>query len=121
MPPLPLLRDERVIEAPVDQSTLTERYTDEAVKFIHASKDKPFFLYLPHTAVHNPRYPGKAFLGKSNNGVYGDSVEEMDWSVGKVMDTVRELKHLLVRHARIPAPEAARALDPTIPRSRWWW
>ena len=92
MPPLPLLRDERVIEAPVDQSTLTERYTDEAVKFIHASKDKPFFLYLPHTAVHNPFYPGKAFLGKSKNGVYGDWVEEMDWSVGKVMDTVRELK-----------------------------
>nr|HPM84820.1 sulfatase-like hydrolase/transferase [Candidatus Anammoximicrobium sp.] len=51
-----------------------------------------FFLYLPHTAVHFPIYPGKAFQGKSNNGIYGDWVEEVDWSVGRVLDTVRELK-----------------------------
>jgi arylsulfatase A len=91
-PPLPLLRDEKVIEAPADQDTLTARYTAEAVKFITANQDRPFFLYLPHTAVHVPLHPGAAFQGKSANGKYGDWVEEVDWSVGRVLDTLRELK-----------------------------
>ncbi len=90
-PPLPLLQDETVIEAPVVQDTLTERYTEEAVKFITKNKAKPFFLYLPHTAVHDPLFSGKNFRGKSNNGPYGDWVEEVDWSVGKILDTLREL------------------------------
>jgi len=91
-PPLPLMRDQEVIEAPADQDTLTSRYTEEAVKFITANKDHPFFLYLPHTAVHVPLHPGAAFKGKSANGTYGDWVEEVDWSVGRVLDTLRELK-----------------------------
>jgi arylsulfatase A len=91
MPPLPLLRDEKVIEAPPVQDQLTSRYTEEAVKFITASRDKPFFLYLPHTAVHAPLQPGKEFQGKSKNGDYGDWIEEMDASVGRVLDTLREL------------------------------
>jgi arylsulfatase A-like enzyme len=91
-PPLPLLRDQKVIEAPADQDTLTSRYTEEAVKFITANKDRPFFLYLPHTAVHVPLHPGAAFKGKSANGTYGDWVEEVDWSVGRVLDTLRELQ-----------------------------
>jgi arylsulfatase A len=91
-PPLPLVQDERVIEAPADQDVLTARYTDEAVKFITANKDHPFFLYLPHNAVHVPLHPGAAFKGKSPNGRYGDWVEEVDWSVGRVLDTLRELK-----------------------------
>lgn len=91
-PPLPLLRDEEVIESPADQDKLTALYTDEAVRFIAASKDKPFFLYLAHTAVHVPLHPGKDFAGKSANGRYGDWVEEVDWSVGKVLDTLRSLK-----------------------------
>jgi arylsulfatase A len=91
-PPLPLVRDEKVIEAPAKQDTLTARYTEEAVKFISANKDHPFFLYLPHTAVHVPLHPGAAFKGKSANGAYGDWVEEVDWSVGRVLDTLRELK-----------------------------
>jgi len=91
MPPLPLLRDDKVIEAPPVQDQLTARYTEEAVKFITASKDKPFFLYLPHTAVHAPLQPGKAFQGKSKNGDYGDWIEEMDAGVGRVLDTLREL------------------------------
>ena len=82
----------RVIEAPAEQDTLTSRYTEEAVKFITANKDRPFFLYLPHTAVHVPLHPGAAFKGKSANGTYGDWVEEVDWSVGRVLDTLRELK-----------------------------
>ena len=93
-PPLPLLRDHTVIErvGPEGQQSIVARYTAQALKFINKSKDKPFFLYLPHTAVHFPHYPGKAFHTKSKNGVYGDWIEEVDWSVGHVLDTLRELK-----------------------------
>ena len=81
-----------MVEAPANQDTLTSRYTAEAVKFISANKDRPFFLYLPHTAVHVPLHPGAAFKGKSANGTYGDWVEEVNWSVGRVLDTLGELK-----------------------------
>jgi len=91
-PPLPLLRDGAVIEAPANQDTLTSRYTEEAVKFINTNQGRPFFLYLPHTAVHVPLHPGADFKGKSANGTYGDWVEEVDWSVGQVLDTLRKLK-----------------------------
>ena len=91
-PLLPLLRDDLVVEAPATQDTLTSRYTEEAVKFISANKERPFFLYFPHTAVHVPLHPGAAFKGKSANGTYGDWVEEVDWSVGRVLDTLGELK-----------------------------
>jgi arylsulfatase A-like enzyme len=93
-PPLPLVRDEKVIETlkPADQDRLTERYTDEAIKFIREHKDSPFFLYLPHTAVHVPLHPGKDYRGKSDNGTYGDWVEEADASTGRILDTLRELK-----------------------------
>ena len=90
MPPLPLLRDSTVIEAPAVQDTLTRRYTDEAVAFIESNKDRPFFLYMPHTAVHHPLHPGEGFRGKSKNGDYGDWVEEVDWSVGKVLEVLRK-------------------------------
>jgi arylsulfatase A-like enzyme len=92
-PPLPLVRDEKVIETlrPADQGRLTERYTDEAVKFIREHKEKPFFLYLAHTAVHVPLHPGEPFRGKSANGTYGDWVEEADASAGRVLDTLRAL------------------------------
>lgn len=91
IPPLPLLRDETVIEAPAVQDQLTARYTEEALKFITANKQRPFFLYMPHTAVHAPLHPGNAFEGKSKNGPYGDWIEEMDASVGRVLDTLRQL------------------------------
>ncbi|MBI4662548.1 MAG: sulfatase [Verrucomicrobia bacterium] len=93
-PPLPLLRNEAVLQRVLanDQTTLAARYTEEAVKFLRTNQDKPFFLYLPHTAVHFPLYPGKAFQGKSRNGLYGDWVEEVDWSVGQILQTVRELQ-----------------------------
>jgi len=93
-PRLPLVRDDRVIEtlAPAAQDRLTERYTDEAVKFITDNQAQPFFLYLPHTAVHVPIHPGDKFKGRSANGAYGDWVEEVDWSVGRILDTLRELK-----------------------------
>ncbi|MEQ1824537.1 MAG: sulfatase-like hydrolase/transferase [Pirellula sp.] len=91
---VPLLRDDKVIELLSDeaQSQIVERYTAEAVNFIRSNASQPFFLYLPHTAVHTPIWPGKAFRGKSKNGRFGDWVEEVDWSVGRVMETLRELK-----------------------------
>jgi len=93
-PPLPWLRNETVVKRVLadDQTTLVARYTEEAVRFIKTNKKKTFFLYLAHSAVHFPIYPGKAFQGKSRNGIYGDWVEEVDWSVGQVLNTVRELK-----------------------------
>ena len=91
---VPLMRDERIVELLTEekQDRLEEIYTDEAVGFIRANKERPFFLYFPHSAVHTPIHPGKAFQGKSANGRYGDWVEEVDWSVGRVLDTLRELK-----------------------------
>ncbi len=91
-PPLPLLRNGKVVKRmkPDDQQSLVEIYTDEAVKFIGEKKDAPFFLYLPHNAVHFPLYPGKKWAGKSEHGLYSDWVEEVDWSVGRVLDAVRD-------------------------------
>ncbi len=93
-PPLPWLRNETVIQRVLadDQTTLVERYTDEAVQFLHKNKDKRFFLYFAHSAVHFPIYPGKAFQGKSHNGIYGDWVEEVDASVGRILSTIDELQ-----------------------------
>ncbi len=93
-PPLPLLRNDKLLEGvgAAEQQTITQRYTEEAVQFLHEHKDGKFFLYLPHTAVHFPLYPGKEFHTKSNNGLIGDWIEEVDWSVGQVLDTLRELK-----------------------------
>ncbi|MDB6138520.1 MAG: atsA 3, partial [Verrucomicrobiaceae bacterium] len=93
-PPLPLVDNETVIARvrQDDEQLSVQRYTEAALKFIESNKDKPFFLYLPHNAVHFPLYPGKAFQKKSANGNYGDWVEELDWSVGQVLDKVRALK-----------------------------
>ena len=91
-PVVPLLRDEKVVDL-LDgngQNGVTARYTEEAVKFIRGHREKPFFLYFPHTAVHTPLHPGDNFRGKSANGNFGDWVEEVDWSVGQVLDSIRE-------------------------------
>ena len=91
-PPLPLMRNNTVVKRvmPDDQQSLVEIYTDEALQFIAKHKAEPFFLYLPHNAVHFPIYPGKKWAGKSPNGIYSDWVEEVDWSVGRVLDALRE-------------------------------
>ncbi|PHR91946.1 MAG: arylsulfatase [Blastopirellula sp.] len=91
-PPLPLLRMEEVIEEEPDQRYITQRYTQEAVQFITENKEGPFFLYLPHTMPHWPQYSSENFAGKSKNGKWGDTVEEIDWSVGQVLDTLKKLK-----------------------------
>lgn len=92
-PPLALMRNETVVKRvlPDDQTRIVSLYTDEAVRFIRDNRSRPFFLYLAHNAVHFPLYPGERFRGKSANGLYGDWVEEMDWSVGQVLDQIREL------------------------------
>ena len=73
-----------------DQSTLTRAYTDRAIQFLKKNKDGPFFIYLPYAMPHVPLYPGAAFAGKSSRGVYGDVVEEIDWSVGEIWKAVKE-------------------------------
>ena len=85
-----LLRDGAVVEQPVNQVTLTKRYTEEAVKFIRSRKDRPFFLYMPHTFPHVPLFASPEFKGRSRAGIYGDAIEELDWSVGQVLDTLRQ-------------------------------
>ena len=89
--PVPLIRNEEIIEQPVVQETLTERYTDEAVRFIVGHKDRPFFLYLPHTFPHTPLAVSERFKGKSKRGLYGDVVECIDWSTGRILDTLKKL------------------------------
>jgi len=86
---VPLMRNDQIIERPADQNTLTKRYTEEAVRFIKRSKDRPFFLYLAQTMVHVPLFVSDGFRGKSPRGLYGDAVEEIDWSVGRVLETLR--------------------------------
>jgi len=91
VPVVPLLRDEKIAEL-MDgegQRRMVELYTKEAVDFIGHNKDKPFYLYFAHNAVHTPIYPGATFAGKSQNGRFGDWVEEVDWSVGQVLDALR--------------------------------
>ena len=88
---VPLMRDEEVIEYPADQPELTERYTAEAVKFITANKDKPFFLYLPHTMPHYPLHVSERFKGKSAGGLFGDVIECIDWGVGQILATLKKL------------------------------
>ena len=92
-PPLPLMRDERVIEAPVDRDFLTRRYTEEAIRFITENRDRPFFLYLPLAMPGSTARPfaSPAYQGRSKNGPYGDSVEEIDWSAGEVLAAIRRL------------------------------
>jgi arylsulfatase A len=86
---VPLIHNGKIIEQPADQTTLTRRYTEHAVKFIRANKSKPFFLYFAHTFPHVPLFASPAFKGKSRAGIYGDAVEEIDWSVGQVLSTLR--------------------------------
>lgn len=92
-PELPLMRDEQVIEAPVDRDYLVKRCTEETIAFIERERKRPFFVYLPHTMPGSTSHPfsSPAFRGKSANGDYGDSVEELDWSMGEIMQALERL------------------------------
>ncbi len=91
-PDLPLIENEKVVQLMPDQTQLTTWYTERAVKFIEKNKDKPFFLYLPHTMPHVPLFVSDKFKGKTKQGVFGDVIEEIDWSVGQVLDALKRLK-----------------------------
>ncbi len=92
-PPLPLMRNEEVVEAPADRNTLTQRYTEEAIAWMEANRERPFFLFMPQAMPGSTREPfaSEEFRGKSANGAYGDSVEELDWSAGEILDAVARL------------------------------
>ena len=92
-PPLPLFRNETVIDAPVDRDLLTKRYTQQTIDVVTTNKDKPFFLILSHAMPGSTRapYASEAFRGKSKNGRWGDSVEEIDWSTGEILAVLKKL------------------------------
>ena len=89
-PPTPLILGDKKIEDEPDQGELTRRYTEKAVEFIHEHAKEPFFLYFAHTFPHIPLYTNARFEGTSKRGLYGDVVEEIDWSVGEVLKALRE-------------------------------
>jgi arylsulfatase A len=94
-PPLPLYEDEEIVDADVsadEQKLLTRQYTERAVQFIDANRERPFFLYVPHTMVHVPIFASDTFEGKSGAGLFADVVEEVDWSVGQILAALERNK-----------------------------
>ena len=87
---VPLIRGREIIEFPVDQELFTKRYTEEAVSWISKNRDGPFFLYMAHNMPHVPIFASEAFQGQSDGGKYGDVIEEIDWSVGKVVEALEQ-------------------------------
>ena len=124
-PPLPLMENEEVIEAPVDRNLLTGRYTQKAIEFIKANEDKPFFVYLPYAMPGSTTAPfsGEAFRGKSANGPWGDSVEELDWSTGEILDALKQLgldeRTLVIWTSDNGAPQRNPAQGSNAPLSGW--
>ncbi len=91
MRPVELIEGSKAIEYPVIQANLTKRYTKRALKFIEQNRDRPFFLYLPHAMPHKPLAASEEYYKKSGAGLYGDVIAELDWSVGRILDKLREL------------------------------
>ena len=89
--PLPLMRDDTVVDEDTDQRGLTTLYTDLALEFIDENQSRPFFLYLPHAMPHVPLFVSNQRWGRSLRGRYGDVIEELDWSVGQILDRLRAL------------------------------
>ena len=88
---IPLMLDEEVVEFPVDQSTLTKKLTDQAIKFIESNKDGPFLLYLAHPMPHIPLFASQRFNGHSAAGLYGDVIEELDYETGRLLSVLDKL------------------------------
>jgi arylsulfatase A len=87
---VPIMRNKEIVERPADQRTITKRYTEEAVAKIKEFKDDPFFIYLAHSLPHIPLFRSGDFKDASLAGIYGDVIEEIDWSVGQIMETLKE-------------------------------
>ena len=90
-PDLPLIEGERILEYNPDQTQLTTWYTERAVRFVEKNMDQPFFMYLPHSMAHVPLFVSDKFKGKSEQGLYGDVMMEIDWSVGQILSTLKRL------------------------------
>ncbi len=90
-PPLPLLDGEEAIEYNPDQTQLTTWYIQRAVSFIERNRDRPFFLYVPHSMPHVPLHVSQKFKGKSERGIYGDVIMEIDWSMGEILSALKRL------------------------------
>ncbi|MCR9291713.1 MAG: alpha/beta fold hydrolase [bacterium] len=88
---VPLMRNDKIIKRPADPAELTKLYTDEAIAFIEENANKPFFLYLPHTMLHNPLGVSEEFQGTSQWGEYGDAIQELDHNVGRLFDCLKRL------------------------------
>ena len=88
-PELPLIESDEVVQLGPDQAQLTRMYTERAVGFIEKNRERPFFLYLAHTMPHVPLFVSDAFAEKTGQGLYGDVIAEVDWTVGRVLDAVR--------------------------------
>lgn len=88
---VPLMRNNDVVKRPADPAELTRLYTDDAIQFMEQNKDGPFFLYLPHTMLHNPLGVSEEFVGSSNWGEYGDAIQELDHHVGRILDSLERL------------------------------
>lgn len=86
---VPLMRDEKIVERPANQHTITKRFTQEAVRLIRQEKGNPFFIYLAHNLPHVPLFVSENFTDVSHRGLYGDVIEEIDWSVGQILSTLR--------------------------------
>lgn len=88
-PDIPLMNGNEIIEYNPDQSQLTRLYTDHAISFIERHQSENFFVYVPYAMSHVPLHPGKEFEGRSERGIYGDVVEEIDWNVGRILNTLK--------------------------------
>ncbi|MEZ6139931.1 MAG: sulfatase [Zavarzinella sp.] len=91
MPALPLFDGKKIVEKDPDQALFTRRLTERAVNFIKTNREKPFFLYMPHIMPHVPIFASDRFRGKSQFGLYGDVIEELDWSVGEICKSLKEM------------------------------
>jgi arylsulfatase A len=89
---VPILRNESVIKRPAEPAELTRLYTDEAIAFIEQNHNRPFFLYLPHTMLHEPVGVSAEFKGRSQWGLYGDAIAELDFHIGRLLDALHRLK-----------------------------
>ncbi len=87
----PLIEDNIVIEVPADQTQFTQRYTRETIRFITQNKDKPLFVYLAHNMPHIPLHASEKFVGSSKRGIYGDTIQELDWSTGEILSALKAL------------------------------
>ena len=87
---VPLIENNKIIERPVDQTTITKRFSDKAVEFIKENKDDSFFIYLAHNLPHTPLYASDEFLGKSKRGLYGDVIQEIDYGIGLIIEELKK-------------------------------